>query len=89
MIDNRTNYYRDKFKFDTVDEILRILPTTDLDQDTKIGLIAALINSDEDYYNNIVASESAIYYNDAKQKAVDMTQVPIITETSGGPWLEA
>lgn len=89
MIDNRTQYYRDKFEFETVDEILRTLPTTDLDQDTKIGLIAALINSDEDYYNNIVASESAIYYNDAKQKAIDLMQVPVITETTGRQWIEA
>lgn len=89
MIDTRTQYYREKFEFETVDEILKVLPTTDLDQDTKVGLIAALLNADSDYYNNIVASESGIYYNDAKQKVIDMNQIPTVTETSGRQWIEA
>ena len=88
MKDERDEYYRDKFEYDTVDALLEMLPDSNLDHKMQVQFLSCIMSGEHSYEVNINASKSASLIDEAK--AVDRSFMQIMTGYGcKSDWIEA
>lgn len=76
LINERTQFYRDRFEYQTVDIMLEQLNDIISDHDEQVAFIRCLREADHDYTNNILASKCVNLFEEAEK----ISQQDIIQE---------
>ena len=88
MVAERTEYYKYKFEYETVDAILNMLHKMNFDHQVEIGLVSCLRYCGDDYVNNIKASDSADVLDEIRNLPDEELQTLNTDSSQSHRWIE-
>lgn len=81
LVDNRTNFYRDKFEVETVDAMMHMIKDYDMDHQTKVDLVRYML--DAGYENCVELANIDDLYEEALSHLADRIQALYIEDYNG------
>lgn len=81
LVDNRTNFYRDKFEVETVDAMMHMIKDYDMDHQTKVDLVRYML--DAGYENCVELANIDDLYEEALSHPADRIQALYIEDYNG------
>ena len=81
LVDNRTNFYRDKFEVETVDAMMHMIKDYDMDHQTKVDLVRYML--DAGYENCVELANIDDLYEEALSHPADRIQALYIEDYDG------